>query len=173
MEVFTDLIFPLIPAILVFVTAFVFFNRMRKDYTADVQRMQKITHLHETIPLRLKAIERLTIMLERIKPSAMVMRAGTGTKSGTQLQLELLKIIREEFEHNVSMQIYVDSLTWRTIHQAKEDVVELLRIAASHGGADTGALQLSRIIFEMEAKTQNVKIEEGLLLLRKEAAKVL
>ena len=172
MEAFTDFIFPLIPAILVFVAAFLFFDRMRKDHAADMQRMQKVMHLHETIPLRLKAIERLTIMLERIKPSALVMRAGIGTKSGTQLQLELLRMVREEFEHNVSMQMYVDFATWRTIHSAKEDVLEMLRIATSQADAESGALQLSRIIFEMEAQSKNVRSEEGLLLLRKEAAKI-
>lgn len=173
MDVLTEFLLPIIPAILVFATAYLFFDRMRKDHKADMQLFQKISLTKETVPLRLKAIERLTIMVERIKPSDMVMRNGTGTKSGSQLQLELLKTIRDEFEHNVSMQIYVSPGTWAKVQKAKDDTVELIRVAASQAGAESGALQLSRIIFDLEARTGNAAVKDAILHLRAEAAKMM
>lgn len=173
MDVLTDFLLPIIPAILVFATAFFFLDRMRKDHKHDMQLFQKIALTKETIPLRLKAVERLTIMLERIKPSDMVMRKGTGTKSGAQLQLELLGNIRDEFEHNVSMQIYVSAATWMKVQKAKDDTVELIRVAASQAGQESGALQLSRIIFDLEGKTGNAAIKDAIAHLKAEAAKLM
>ena len=132
-----------------------------------------VTSKKETVPLKLKALERLTIMLERMKPTSMVMRVGTGTKSGVQLQLELLKIIREEFEHNVSMQIYVNQTTWALIKRAKEETITLIKLAGGQAGQDSGSMQLSRIIFELEAKTQNAYLEEALKQIRAEAERVI
>ena len=136
MDTVLDFIFPLIPALLVFVTAYIFFNNMRKDQR-DFQTAQiKIELLKQSLPLQLKAYERLTIMLERITPSNLVMRINRGSMNGSQLQLELLKAIREEYEHNISMQVYVSDGAWEMTRIAKEETLQLIKIAATKVGPE-------------------------------------
>ena len=55
--------------------------------------------------LRITAFERLTVMLERITPQALVMRHNTGGLTAQSLQLDLVRAVSEEFEHHVSLQI--------------------------------------------------------------------
>ncbi len=57
-------------------------------------------------PLRISAYERIIVMLERCTPQAMVMRLSTSSSNATFLHLDLTKELREEFEHNISLQMY-------------------------------------------------------------------
>ncbi|MDG1261993.1 MAG: hypothetical protein P8H59_05375 [Flavobacteriales bacterium] len=169
MDTVLDFIFPLIPALLVFVTAYIFFNNMRKDQR-DFQTAQiKIELLKQSLPLQLKAYERLTIMLERITPSNLVMRINRGSMNGSQLQLELLKAIREEYEHNISMQVYVSDGAWEMTRIAKEETLQLIKIAATKVGPEGSSMQLSKEIFDLENKTGNSAIKQAIKALRNEA----
>lgn len=169
MDTVLDFISPLIPALLVFVTAYIFFNNMRKDQR-DFQTAQiKIELLKQSLPLQLKAYERLTIMLERITPSNLVMRINRGSMNGSQLQLELLKAIREEYEHNISMQVYVSDGAWEMTRIAKEETLQLIKIAATKVGPEGSSMQLSKEIFDLENKTGNSAIKQAIKALRNEA----
>jgi hypothetical protein len=57
--------------------------------------------------LRIAAYERLIIMIERTDPANIIMRYPIHSMTAASLQFELMKSIREEYEHNVSLQMYV------------------------------------------------------------------
>ncbi|MEZ4799889.1 MAG: hypothetical protein R2809_08975 [Flavobacteriales bacterium] len=118
--------------------------------------------------LRLTACERVIIMLERITPTSLVMRQSMAGKTSSALQLELLKSVREEFELNVSLQMYVSENTWNDISDAKEYVVELIRLASTKVEPASPAINLSRYIFDIEAVEGNTKIKRALTSIRKE-----
>lgn len=169
MDTVFELLTLLIPAGLVFLTAWLFFNKMRNDQR-DFQRLLiRLEERKHSLPLQLKAYERLIIMMERITPGTLVMRLNSGSMNSAQLQLELLKSIREEFEHNISMQMYVSRSAWELTRTAKEDCVRLVKIAASKSAPDATAMSLSKIIFDLEQKTGNESIQQALNLLKKEA----
>lgn len=169
MDTVLDFIFPLLPAVLVFLTAYIFFNNIRKDQRDFQTATMKIELMKQSLPLQLKAYERLTIMLERITPSNLVMRINKGTMNGAQLQLELLKAIREEFEHNISMQVYVSDGAWEMTKVAKEETLQLIKIASTKVGPEGSSMQLSKEIFDLENKTGNSAIKQAINALRKEA----
>jgi len=173
MEIILDFLMPVIPAFLVFATAWIFFDRMRKDHRQEMQHFQSIMLKKESLPLRLKALERLTIMLERIKPSSIVLRAGTGNKRASTLQFELLTLAREEFEHNVSLQLYVSPNTWTKIQIAKKETDDLIKVAATKAGPEADAMALSRIIFDLEERTSNTLIKEALHALKQESDRLM
>ncbi|MFT5922919.1 MAG: hypothetical protein ACI8TS_002261, partial [Flavobacteriales bacterium] len=89
--------------------------------------------------------------------------------NGGQLQLELLKAIREEFEHNTSMQIYVSDMAWEMTKVAKEETLQLIKIAASKVGAEGSSMQLSKEVFDLENKTGNSAIQQAARVVRNEA----
>lgn len=171
MEAILDHIFGLIPAVLVFLTAYIFFNRMTKNHETQLSEMKNMLLKKETIGIKISAYERLILMLERINPTNMVMRLSNGSMTGTQLQLLLLKTIREEFEHNISQQMYVSNQAWELISDAREDTSNLIKLAVTQTKPNGSALDLSRQIFDLEQKSKNMALRRAIYFLKQEIAK--
>lgn len=116
--------------------------------------------------LRLSAYERLIVMLERSRPSSVVLRSNRPGMTCTLLQLEMIRNIREEFDHNVSLQMYVSEHTWANIQQAKSDILELFKVSYSKVNPNDNGMYLSNFVMEMEAAVGNPAIENALRSLR-------
>ncbi|MFM7310674.1 MAG: hypothetical protein ACKOZY_08705, partial [Flavobacteriales bacterium] len=71
-------------------------------------------------PLRLSAYERLVIMLERITPQSLIMRHHIQASNAGMLQRDLIRAILEEFEQNISLQVYVSLGCWEKVVRARE-----------------------------------------------------
>ncbi|MCK9421206.1 MAG: hypothetical protein M0Q38_01260 [Bacteroidales bacterium] len=108
--------------------------------TPDVQNI--------LLPLKLQAYERFVLFLERIHPSNLVMRLNNPDLTSGQLQSLLVRTIREEFEYNLSQQLYVSTHTWELIKNAKEEMVALINKAFAKTGDQLMANDLVKTIFE-------------------------
>ena len=79
-------------------------------------------------PIRLRAYERLTLLLERTKPEHMIIELqqkepnALATWTVGQLQQYLLQTIRAEFDHNQSQQVYVSEEVWDLIINARDQM---------------------------------------------------
>ena len=118
--------------------------------------------------LKISACERLTIMLERSTPTSVVMRMPVTGMTAALLQLEVIKSIRQEFEHNVGLQIYVNPSTWSAIIEARENTIEIIKIAFQELTAESSAIELSQRIFSLAVKTENAAIKNALAAIREE-----
>ena len=83
-----------------------------------------------TLPLRLQAYERLCLFLERITIANLVSRITQPKLSGKNMQHLLLHEIREEFNHNLSQQIYISHTAWEQIKVAVEEIILLINRSA-------------------------------------------
>ena len=83
----------------------------------------------QTLPLKLQAYERLSLFCERIFPPALVGRIHTGEGSAKGLRSALLAGIQQEYEHNISQQIYISADLWNIIRQAKNNTISLITTA--------------------------------------------
>jgi len=72
-----------------------------------------------------QAYERMTLFLERIKPSNLVQRFNKDLASHEFIFLTE-KTINEEFEYNSSQQLYVTKNSWQNIVDSKNAVIDLL-----------------------------------------------
>ena len=118
--------------------------------------------------LRLQACERLTLMLERINVPNLLLRippVAGGTSA--EYTAALLLNIRQEFEYNVSQQIYVSDQLWSIVLAARENVSQLIARAAE--GADT-AEQLAGRLRLMSARQPENAIAVGQAAVRREAS---
>lgn len=83
-------------------------------------------------PIRLRAYERLALLLERTKPEHMLMELRkTNPEALTtwtigQLQQYLLQTIRAEFDHNQSQQIYISEEVWDMIIDARDQTASFV-----------------------------------------------
>lgn len=83
-------------------------------------------------PIRLRAYERLTLLLERTKPEHMILELqkaqpdALSTWSVGQVQQYLLQTIRAEFDHNQSQQVYVSDEVWDLIISARDQLAAFI-----------------------------------------------
>jgi hypothetical protein len=131
--------------------------------------MPALNHDHATIlPLRLQAYERFVLFLERIHPSNLVMRMNSPEMSALQLQSLLVRTIREEFEYNLSQQLYVSGNSWELIKNAKEETIALINNASSGLNENAGSGELVKMIFEVAIAKGKLPVDTALAEIKKE-----
>ena len=151
-----------------------FLNKEWKQVAMRKERQMTQRTKHKLfIPLKLSALERLTIMLERTKPTHLTLRQPVNQITATQLQHELMRNIREEYDHNMGLQIYVTAATWTSVQLAKDSTIELIKAAFQHVGLEANAMELSNVIFQLEAETKNSVIQIALDKLKEETIQLM
>src|SRR6202161_1604458 len=102
----------LIPASLVLYAVYLV---VRSFITKEIEmkKLEVRTRSIETVlPARLQAYERITLFLERIAPQNLLLRLSDATYSARDFQKLLLDEIRNEYNHNVSQQVYMSEDVW-------------------------------------------------------------
>jgi hypothetical protein len=168
---FWEIVKMILPALLVLLMAYLFFQRMKSMPNAAVTtNTDNVERMKLVLPLKISAYERLIVMLERITPNSLVMRCNRGQINAGQLQLELLKSIREEFEHNVGLQMYVSSRAWQAVVAARQETSQMVKVAATKINLESPSISLSQEIFILEEKVSNSAIDIAKKMLKLEIA---
>ncbi len=118
---------------------------------ADAQKRKEEKtrqHADKILTNKLMAYERMTLLIERINPESLIIREQAGADTALSMHTLLLRSIRQEFEHNVAMQIYIEPKTWALILRAKEEIVKLINQTAKETDPKTPALVLGHSIIE-------------------------
>ncbi|MBL8002151.1 MAG: hypothetical protein JNL05_09340 [Flavobacteriales bacterium] len=171
-----DLLFTLLPALVVFLTAF-YGTRQFLGQERALRQTERLAELKgddrkHTLPLRLQAYERLTLFLERIAPGALVLRVHKSSMSSRMLHAELVATVREEYEHNITQQLYVSDKAWQQVRMAKEETVRLINIAYDQVGEDKSGTALSQQIFETAARLSHLPGQVAILTIKDEIRKL-
>jgi len=139
----------LIPAGLVLYAMFLvvksFLNKEFNEKMVDI----KISNTKVVLPIRLQAYERMCLFLERMAPNSLIPRLNVGELTSSEFHAVLLNEIREEYNHNVSQQVYMSEEAWEMVKNAKEDLIVTINNAASEFAEENESLELSRKIFEI------------------------
>ncbi len=122
----------------------------------------------EMFRLRMQAYERLTLLLERLNPESLVLREQRHDMTALQFQKHLLKIIRHEFDHNLTMQLYVTYPTWEKVKATREGLVRLINTTAGRIDANAPALELGRFLIEDVGKDLNLYFNDALSSIQRE-----
>jgi hypothetical protein len=122
----------LLPAIVVAVITYYFF----KGHTANEEGRRRYLIQKEAqnkvLPLRLQAYERITLFLERIDPNKLLIRVKPFADEVDKYETLLIKNIEQEFEHNLTQQIYVTPECWNLVNASKNATIHIIRQAAMH-----------------------------------------
>jgi HPt (histidine-containing phosphotransfer) domain-containing protein len=119
-----------------------------------------------TLPVKLQAVERLILLLERIRPDGLVHRTLTD-QPASAMQLQLLAQMRAEFEHNLAQQVYVKRSTWIKVLHARDQVAGAIQQAGSQLPIDGPGILFARQLLQQQAAA-NESIEEAVAALRQE-----
>jgi len=172
MEVFFDILKITLPSLLMLILVYYivggFFRNSEKREKLKVIRGNQ----NLITPVRLQAYERLVLLLERISPESLVMRADYPAKTCKQLHSELLHTIRVEFEHNLSQQLYVSVEAWNSVRSAKNYSVALINNAIKGMEDEAPAIELSRRILDMSVELGQPVIEKAINDMKREIQQI-
>jgi hypothetical protein len=124
--------------------------------------------MKSALPLRMQAYERLALFLERITPSSLVVRIPSKGLNVRQYQSLLIKSIRQEYEYNISMQIYVSEQSWQYIVTAKSTMVGVINKLAQTLDPKADALELSTEILNYFMEMETMPTRRALAYLKHE-----
>lgn len=161
------------PAALVFFTAYYLLKSFLRAEADRRKRTYRIGNQKIVTPLKLRAFERLTLLLERISLQSLVVRTQKSGMTSRNLQMELIKTIRSEFEHNLVQQIYISNKTWEAIKTAKEETTKAINIAATRVNENAESMELVNMIFEIISRLEKTPTEVALQILKEEARSVI
>ncbi|MCP4441765.1 MAG: hypothetical protein GY810_22895 [Aureispira sp.] len=82
-----------------------------------------------TLPIRLQAYERMTLFCSRIELGQLILRiSGSQGMSANKLKILLINAVDEEFNHNVTQQMYMSEELWEIISLARKEAVKIVTI---------------------------------------------
>lgn len=127
LEKIIELLSYTIPSVITGVVAYYFFV----NHTKNEEQKLKLTLLKEgqkhTLPIKLQAYERMTLFLERINPSNLVVRIASVNNDKNAYAASIVNTIDQEFEHNLTQQIYISSKCWSVIVASKNATIQLIQ----------------------------------------------
>ncbi len=148
MNILAELLKILLPAGLVLYAMFLTIRSfLTKQFEQKLIEI-KTKNTEIVLPIRLQAYERMCLFLERISPGNLIRRVNNAEYNATELHGLLLSEVREEFNHNLSQQVYMSDEAWTQIRSALEEIVVLINDSAAQIPPDARGIELAKRIFE-------------------------
>ncbi|MFB9058190.1 hypothetical protein ACFFU9_15705 [Mariniflexile ostreae] len=144
-----DLFLYAIPTLITGIIAFYFFKEHTKNEDGRRRFLLKKDLQINAMPLRLQAYERMALFLERIVPAKLLIRVIPTSSDKEPYEALLIDSIEQEFEHNLSQQIYVSDKCWNIITAAKNATIQMIRKASLSEKTDTANKLREVILTEM------------------------
>ena len=107
---------------------------------------KQLSAVNTTSPLQLQAYERLILLVDRIALTNMISRTPDDGLSARDMQHLLTKNIREEFDYNVTQQMYVTPESWNAIKNLKEKNILFINQAAIELAPEATGMDLKKIL---------------------------
>jgi len=116
-----------IPSVITGLVAYYFFA----NHTKNEERKMKLSILKEnqklSLPIRLQAYERMALFLERMNPSSLLLRVTSVNNDKNAYAISIINAIEQEFEHNLSQQIYISDQCWNVIIASKNTTIQIIK----------------------------------------------
>ncbi|MEL7220221.1 MAG: hypothetical protein AAGJ93_02815 [Bacteroidota bacterium] len=169
MTVFLEIVKIALPALIV---AFISYYLIREMLSKQVlMQEQKIRQERQdaVTPLRMQAYERLSILVERLSLSGLLMRNRNDEMKAITFKIALLMAIQQEFEHNISQQIYVSDKLWQILEATRDDLVQFIELVSNKLPKDASSLELAEALMAYQAQRESNPIATAQMAIRKEA----
>lgn len=163
-----NILYIILPALMVFIAVMLVLNRFFKNEEANRRFQAAMSNKDVTTPLRFRAYERMILFLERMTPDNLALRVQTPEMTSLQLLMAMQNAIREEYEHNLSQQLYLSNEGWSMVVTAKEGMLKLFNSCATQVDPKMPAFVLSKTIIETYHNEVNPPTKSAINFLKKE-----
>ena len=148
-----------ITSISIIIIVYLFLKRQSQKEQVYLEVELKKQRQEFFLPNRVDAYERAILLMERLHPNSLVMRLNNPSLPAKIMYAEFLKTIREEFDHNITQQLFISPIAWKLLRDSKEELVKLINLAASQLPENATAIDLSAKIFELVAQLEKLPSE--------------
>lgn len=157
-----------LPALVVFATVyFVLKSFLNNQFKMEALKSQQ-SFRGEMLPVKLQAYERLTLFAERISPNNLAFRLSVKETSGAALAKAMMVSIQQEYQHNLSQQIYVSESLWKIIDTAKDNILNVISMSATAIGPDGTPADLLQEITKVMNNSGTDPIQQVRTAIKKE-----
>ena len=161
-------------AVVIFGFWFIQYSQFRNE---ERKRNWELKHdTQRTIsPIRLRAYERLALLLERTKPEHMLMELRKNNPDALsswtvgQVQQYLLQTIRAEYDHNQSQQVYVSDEVWDMIISARDQMGSFIIAISAQLPPNANAQTYATTLMTAYASNGLTPTDKALEMLKDEA----
>lgn len=157
-----------VPALITGMIAYYFFKEHTKNEDGRRRYLLHKDMQTNALPLRLQAYERMVLFLERITPTKLIVRVNPTSNNENDYESLLIANIEQEFEHNLSQQIYVSDDCWNIILAAKNATIQLIRKAGLL--EKTGTSDKLREVILTEMMEKRAPSDAALSFIKKEVS---
>ena len=119
-------------AVFISVVTFVFLFLRKKNKNNSEQIIESSNKISDNeLQIKLRAYERLTLLLDRIEPIGMLNRLELNSIDNVDILTSvLIKNIISEYEYNMSQKIYVSDELWTLIGLVKNKIINSISIVS-------------------------------------------
>jgi hypothetical protein len=116
-----------LPSLITGGVAYYLFTAYFKDQQKTRRWLLQKENQKDSLPLRLQAYERMALFLERINPAKILIRVTPNSSNKNDYENLIIYTIEQEFEHNLTQQIYLTDECWTIILTAKNTIIQNIR----------------------------------------------
>ena len=126
-----------LPSIITGAVAYYFFNLHTKNEEGRRRFLLQKEAQKNALPLRLQAYERMVLFMERINPPKLLIRVAPISNDASEYANYVIAQIEQEFEHNLTQQVYISEECWNFISTAKNATIQMIRNASKSEKVDS------------------------------------
>ena len=131
-----------VPALVVFATAY-YLVKKHLDTSVRLRQMElKQSATQTTVPMKMQAYERLAVFCEQSDITSLLGRFFDADMKCKELLFMMVGAVKQEYEHNVSQQVYVSDNLWKIIKLARNQNIAILESIGTSVGLDASASDL-------------------------------
>lgn len=123
---------------------FVLWGKNKKtDKKPSTENASSLSH-----QMQLQAYERLTLLVDRIALPNLISRLNKSGLTAKEMQLILIQTIKQEFDYNITQQIYVSAAAWNAVKNLKDQTMLVINQYASTLPQEATSADLNKLLLE-------------------------
>ena len=172
MNIVVELLKITLPAIIVCYAVYLIVRTFVLKELEKIKLEQSFKNTETILPIRMQAYERMCLFLERIAPGNIIPRLNASGLTARELQTIIVRDIREEYNHNLSQQVYMSDDVWNNVKLAMETNISLINEAADGLPEDATNMDLAREVFDRAYQLEKDNINTALAVVKEEIRKL-
>lgn len=161
-------LFILAPGVLIIVSSYLLMKNMSKNLEKTLRAEILRQNNKDFAKLKLSAYERLALLLERTSIPTLIQKHAGSAATAPQVRKLMAHAINEEFNYNLSQQVFVSPQTWGTIKVIKEQTLILIQKVERSMPPETSSAEFCAKLIEAMKSNGEIPHEKGLNMIRSE-----
>lgn len=141
MEISSNIVLGILAVLLIAFVYYLFTNRSKESGNTE-------TATDATRQMQLAAYERLILLVDRISLPNLISRLNQPGATAKEMQHLLVQSIKQEYEYNISQQIYVSADAWTAVKNLKEQNILVINQLANTLPPHATGMDLNKFLLE-------------------------